>query len=1143
MPLINAAPVSVRGRFHRSVQLERDWREHNGLLDYLVTPAVRDLTRRIVQELKRPGGTRAWSITGPYGTGKSSFALFLARFLGGEIGEHSDARVLREQLDLDDTLLPVLIGGQRVPLKPALVQALGHTVAGVDSGLAQEAFALSRRSRIEDDAVAGMFERTAAKVVDRGFGGLILVLDEFGKFLEYAASNPDSEDLLVMQALAETAARSPVPLLVATILHTSFAAYLNSKSEVQQAEWQKVQGRFTDVAFQEPSEQVLRLVGEAIETHFAANLSHRYARTIRWIYDHAALAEVRDRLPIGKLLPECLPLDPVTSLLLSPLFRSKLAQNERSLFSFLTSQEPFGLQEFLRRADWSSNPPPLFRLPQLYDYVSSSLGVGAYRGDLARRWVEIDGAIERVGADAPPLVADTIKALGLLWMYGAAVGLRASETMLQLALGAPNQVSEALEYLQKHSIVVHRKFEGAYALWEGSDVDLNERFEAAKTHIGRGSLAMRLRKAVTLQAIVARAHYISRGTLRYFDVDVIDGHEANLENVFFAPLGNSDGRVVYVLAHDASTRNCLMEAALELTNSDALDHRLRIIAFPKPLAGLEDALRAYEAWQWVRSNTPALKGDLVASKELRARLRYAKLRLESIAGNVLGLRGYRFEPRQSDWIQGGRRHAPNDAKRFLRWVSDLCDEGFSRAPEFHNELLNRSSPSTAANSALYKLIRAMVTDTCTERFGISGYPPEVSMYESLVRMGGFHYADETQQRWRIGEPNDNWQPTWGEMEAFLASTHSRRRSVSELFDRLKRPPYGMRQGPMPVLLIAMLLVKRNSVAVYESGLFQPGLTAQLAEQIARNPDTFEVQEFVFDEESRELLASLNDVVQTFDSSASQPDESPLLRIARPLILFAARLPRYAKNTKHLEPPEAAEIREALLRARDPHDLLLNEIPRILGLASRTASARQELAHRLEASLVALQRAYPSLLDSIEEQIKTAFGLPGTTSEEVQAELAQKAIRLKGLAVEPKLMAFISRASHAETNNDWREALGLVVFHSRAPVDWSDADRAAFQTNLQQLASDFRRLEELALEQKRSDASQVLRIGVLGAKYEETRELISLHAADKPHVDRLAKSLQEVLLSHAMVGDLHDERRIKVAALSRLVLQYLEAQER
>src|SRR3990172_5221693 len=68
-------------------------------------------------------------------------------------------------------------------------------------------------------------------------GGLLVIVDEFGKFLEYAALHPETEDLLVMQQLAEAAARSPTPILLLTILHTSFAEYLHTADQTQRMEW------------------------------------------------------------------------------------------------------------------------------------------------------------------------------------------------------------------------------------------------------------------------------------------------------------------------------------------------------------------------------------------------------------------------------------------------------------------------------------------------------------------------------------------------------------------------------------------------------------------------------------------------------------------------------------------------------------------------------------------------------------------------------------------------------------------------------------------------------------------------------------------------------------------------------------------
>ena len=337
--------VRVRGRFHRSVQLAKDWEGRADLSGYLVTPTVRDLARRLLGELALPDGVRAWSLTGPYGTGKSSFALFLSRLLAGQADTHPDAPAFID-LRPDKPLLPVLLVGQRAPLAQALSEALEAALGTLEPDLTDKSGSDNLTPDLTDDAVVKRFETAAEWVQAHGYGGLVVILDEFGKFLEYSAQG--GGDLLVMQSLAEAASRSAAPFVLMTVLHTGFAEYLDRFDEVRRAEWQKVQGRFTDVAFQEPPEQLLRLLGTALEAHFPDDVSGAYAREVDACLNADALAEARARLPLADLLPACAPLHPLTALLLWPLFRGKFAQNERSLFSFLTSHEPFGLQEFLR---------------------------------------------------------------------------------------------------------------------------------------------------------------------------------------------------------------------------------------------------------------------------------------------------------------------------------------------------------------------------------------------------------------------------------------------------------------------------------------------------------------------------------------------------------------------------------------------------------------------------------------------------------------------------------------------------------------------------------------------------------------------------------------------------------------------------
>src|SRR5262245_63428631 len=84
--------VAVRPRFARSVSLARDAHRSDALDGYILTPTGRDVLRRLSDALRGESSTRAWSLTGPYGSGKSAFALLAAQSLSGEDRVRQKAR-------------------------------------------------------------------------------------------------------------------------------------------------------------------------------------------------------------------------------------------------------------------------------------------------------------------------------------------------------------------------------------------------------------------------------------------------------------------------------------------------------------------------------------------------------------------------------------------------------------------------------------------------------------------------------------------------------------------------------------------------------------------------------------------------------------------------------------------------------------------------------------------------------------------------------------------------------------------------------------------------------------------------------------------------------------------------------------------
>ena len=292
---------------------------------------------QILGELGRSGGARAWTLTGPYGTGKSAFALFLTDMLATAQPEHPRARELREHhLHGTRPLHPVLVQAERAPLLPAILNAL------LASGVTNRSIKSRVRRLLENPAVeqaAGA--KLLAEAAATSPGGLMLIVDELGKYLEHAAREP-GEDVFLLQQIAEAAARSETPLLFIGVLHSGFGDYVAEGAGARRAEWQKVQGRFRDIPFSLPGEQFLDLVGSALET----GLGRAYERRFRRIAGGQGLREASERAGLRKRLFDCLPLHPATALILWPLFRSKVAQNERSLFAFLTSHEPHGFRNF-----------------------------------------------------------------------------------------------------------------------------------------------------------------------------------------------------------------------------------------------------------------------------------------------------------------------------------------------------------------------------------------------------------------------------------------------------------------------------------------------------------------------------------------------------------------------------------------------------------------------------------------------------------------------------------------------------------------------------------------------------------------------------------------------------------------------------
>ena len=82
--------IHILGSQLRSTNLERDVAEAQ-LGPIYIGVRAQDMLDRVTAALEDRTRTRAWSLTGPYGTGKSTLALVIAALLGRDSGRRADA--------------------------------------------------------------------------------------------------------------------------------------------------------------------------------------------------------------------------------------------------------------------------------------------------------------------------------------------------------------------------------------------------------------------------------------------------------------------------------------------------------------------------------------------------------------------------------------------------------------------------------------------------------------------------------------------------------------------------------------------------------------------------------------------------------------------------------------------------------------------------------------------------------------------------------------------------------------------------------------------------------------------------------------------------------------------------------------------
>lgn len=1107
--------VRIARRFLKSVRIDSDLGDAAALEGFICPKSSAEILLTMTRHVSGTGqGAFTW--TGPYGSGKSSLVVALSALLNG------DAKLRDEAARVFG---PELTGSIRAGLQTGTKGwRILTVVARRDDPVAVIGEAVKRARLVARQPQGGWTETNLIAALNKAaaerpgkHGGLLLFIDEMGKFLEAAAQ--DGSDIYILQQLAEAASRSRGRFLVVGVLHQAFEEYAHRLSHDMRDEWAKIQGRFVDLIVNATGEEQVELISRAIESDHAPRQPGALACAVAGIArrDRQAGAEA-----LAAMLETCWPLHPVVSCLLGPISRRRFGQNQRSIFGFLNSSEPHGFQDFLNHA----GPDELFGPDRLWDYLRANLEPSILASPDGHRWALAAEALERcesIGGDA--LHVRLLKTIAVIDLFKERSGLVASIELLRTCFPdlPAAALEKALSQLEAWSFTIFKKFLDAHAIFAGSDFDIDQAVRASLDKIDEVDFK-ELRALAGLQPILAKRHYHETGALRWFDVNV-------------APVGGLLEFAADLKPKNGAIGQFLLAIPTEGESEDYAEDQCRkaarysgewdiVVGISKCSWAIMPLTRELFTLDSVSNNHPELAGDPVARREVSARLAALQAMLEAELHKAFD---------NAVWYRKNHQKKPLRQAELNCVASELAERRFRQSPRLHNELLSRQKPSSNAVAAQNALLRRMVLNEGEPRLGIEGFPAEGGLFASILEATGL-YA-QVGESWRFVSPQEGDDhrlfPIWRKALDHVKAHADRTVPVSELFAEWRKQPFGVKDGLMPILAVAFVLSQRDKLAVYRGGVFRAKFDDVDVDYLAKDAAIIQLRWMDLTDVARRLLSDLAQVVRDLDKTNELVDLEPV-DVGRGLVAIYDGLPNWTKRTMRLS-SNAVRIRDLFKRARDPNRFLFDDIPGLLG--EDISIANEDGLRRVVASvhegLKELLLAHPSMLRRLRDIMLAELQAPNASPQSL-LELRDRANNIKQLAGDFRLDALAGRLSEFDGSEESFEKVASLAAN-KPPRDWVDPDLDRAAIELADMAQRFLRAETYARVKGRSDKRHAMAVVIsMEGRPAPLLEEFAIADADRAAVndliDRISAALEQ--------GDT-DRRSIILAALAELSTRYMQ----
>jgi hypothetical protein len=922
-------------------------RDSNKKLEYIVTPNSKEIFDRIFTS--KGSSVKSFNLIGNYGTGKSTFLWALERNLNKKELFFSQIETIR---GIDSFEFIKIIGDNN-----AFSTSLSRELSIYENSTNEEILISLEKQRIK---------------AQNKKSGLVLLVDEFGKFLEFAAKNNKLDELFLLQKIAEWVNNDETNVYFILTLHQNFTSYGKGLNEQDKLEWEKIKGRFTDLLFNEPVEQLLFFASNKLqEFEIEATSKLNYQRLLDLIKESNLISY--NSLITDKLSESLYPLDWISATVLVNSLQ-RYGQNERSLFSFLNDNSEVSIRK---------RKNSFFSVSNIFDYLVYTLPSEITGMDNPHKpqWNSTFKALERaelIFEDDYTIATEVIKTIGLSNIFTKAGGLFDQEFLRKyFQYTRDYDIKNILSRLEKAGIIRFYKHSNKVNFLEGTDLDLEQELVQVSKEINSNfSITNEIINLIDFPIILAKKYSAEKGTSRFFEFRVCDDI-----SILEEAAGVIDGYINLIF--DDISLDQIKEKSKSINSN--------IFVLYKNTHEIKKTIFTILKLEKIRKKHA---DDTNAIKLLNDEKEYHYNVLKELIN--IGL----YSNLNNIWIHNGEKITINNRANLNEFITKVCNNIYYKTPTFFNELINKEHLSTPINSARKSLLRRIIDNENLENLGFESekFPPEKAIYLSLLKRTNIHRKSINSNNYEITQPNEDSSnhfentiyPIWRECDAFLNSCNVNSKSIDELYAILTKAPYKLKKGFLDFWIPIYLLANRENFALFHrTGGFTPYLSDETLDLIHKKPNDFLIKSYDVSGIKINLLEGYKEITQINTNNGIQ---TTFLSIFGNFLRFHRSLTPFALRTSNLT-IQAKNLRDSIKLAKDPEDALFDKFPAALGFHNINSETEidklKSYVEQLQKSIKEIREVYNDLLENIEKKIASSFGCANSTFPEYKFEIIEK----------------------------------------------------------------------------------------------------------------------------------------------------------